>query len=411
MIKPLLSLLIGLLAIFTSCSPADETTPGDTDPKLAEFYLKYNYKFVSRLEFMKEDKNNYTEATILNLTERNASINIIARTFYAAEGIFVGQAKSASVDLYDTKNSSVAITNAFINSKYYPNPYTSKAEWDFDTRSRLFVMKSNPSDAFFPNYFGGSLVGYYNASTGKDLFSFKKYPYGYGGYARNVGEKVMYVDMYRSKIFYEEKADSSWRELTFSPSVYGNSFDFETAGSDYGVVAVTKPNSLLVFALNGLSLTPRVELATGSNVAFAGWDGAYTVSIVKNGALPNKPCIVIRRNKSIDVFRYDIVANTLELVYANLALPPVMHFTNYATFGDCDKNVTYAFSGKQCMMQMGIYLYTLSNGEFVPFNSGLPPESKTTVTAFDSGSNCIYLGLSVTTPSGKKVGDVVKMMD
>jgi len=403
----ILILSIGLLA----CEKSPENESTDETISVENFYKTYDLELVSRLIYLKDDVNNYTETKIENITERKGVVNFVATTFYATEGIFTGKANKKEIDLADLTNSSVSITNTFINLGYWKNPYTSYIEWDFDSQSNLNIVSYARTTAFFPDYFGGQFSGYYNATEGYNMFSTKTFPYGYGGYVRNSGGRMMYVDMYRSKIFYENQNDSSWLELPQPEPLYGNSYDFETVGSDYGVVALTGPASLTAYALSNLSFTSKATTATKSNVQFAGWDGAYTVAIYKNGPDPNKPFIVVRRNNAVDIFKYDILVATITPVHSDIQLPAILHFPSNETFGDCDTYVHFAFTESRIMLKTGNSLYELRDGSFQDFNMEFPVEARITYDYVDSGSQGIYLGLKVTLESGKKVSDIVLLRD
>jgi hypothetical protein len=357
------SLLSVLLLVLVLISCTNENDPQNEEtPDLKQYYKDNNFDFVSRLHFYKEDLLNYSEVKIEHIADRNGKINFVASTFRNTEGIFVGQVAGEAIDLSILANSSVANTNYMSNLKYASNPYTSKVEWDFDRQSRLHYITYRTYESFFPNYFGGSFGGYYNANTGISMFSTKKIPVGYGGYCRNVSNRMLFIDMYRVKGFYENKVDSSWVEMPLSVTKSALSFDFETVDSDYGIVALTTTDSLIAYSIQGLTTKYISRIKTANNQAFAGWDGAYSVAIYKNGSNTNQPYIVIRRNSTADIYKYNITSSTLSEVHKNLPLPQILHFNNYNTFGNCDRNHYFIFHEEKVMIFTGANIYNLKEG-------------------------------------------------
>ena len=404
--RKIIQLSVLLFAIvFTSCTN-DNEPKNEEGLNLKDYYNDYNLDFVSRLHFHKEDTLNYSEVKIVSLVERSGKLNIIAETFRKTKGIFVGQATGNELDLSVQSNSTVANTNYMINLKYAPNPYTGKAEWDFDQQSRLHIINYLNNNSFLPNYFGGQFGGYYNASQGYNFFSTKKYPTANAGYCRNVSNRMLFIDMYRTKAFYENKADSIWVEFPLPANKGALSFDFETVDADYGIVAMTTSDSLLVFSIDGITSKFNTKVKTDNNQAFAGWDGAFSVAVYKNGLNPNQPYIVIRRNLVADIYKYDIEKSTLTEVYPDLPLPQIMHFSNYNTFGNCDRYHYFTFHGDKVMLFTGASTFILKDKEFTEFRTNLPLESASIITSLEAGSSGIYIGIQ-TLVSGKRVADIV----
>lgn len=391
--------------VYTSCTN-DNEPKNENGVDLTDYYKDYNLDFVSRLHFYKDDTLNYSEVKIENLAERSGKLNIVAKTFRHTESIFVGQVTGKELDLAVQSNSTVANTNYMINLDYASNPYNSKVEWDFDRQSRLHIINYLNNNSFFPNYFGGQFAGYYNANQGYNFFSTKKYPTVNAGYCRNVNNRMLFVDMYRLNAFYENKADSTWVEFPLTVKKNALSFDFETVDADYGVVAMLTSDSLFAFALHGTTQKFTTKVKTDNNQAFAGWDGAYSVAVYKNGNNTNQPYIVIRRNSTADIYKYDIVNSTLSEVYPDLPLPQIMHFSNHNTFGDCGRYHYFVFHGEKVMLFTGASTFTLKDKEFTEFKTNLPLQSASVVTALEAGSSGIYIGIQ-TLVSGKRVADIV----
>lgn len=400
----------GLIAAFlltillSACKENNPVTDENVD--LTNYYKTYNLDFVSRVHFYKDDKLNYSEVKIENLAERSGKINFVARTFRNTENIKVAQSSGSDIDLALQSTSTVANTNYMANLSYGNNPYTSKTEWDFDPQSRLHIITYRTNSEFFPNYFGGNFGGYYNANQGYDHFSTKKYPTANAGYCRNVNNRMLFVDMYRKNAFYENKVDSTWVEFTLPAVKNALSFDFETVDADYGIVAMTTADSLFAFSIHGTTPKFLAKIRTDNNQAFAGWDGAYSVAIYKNGLNKNQPYVVIRRNSVADIYKYEIANSTLTEVYPNLPLPQIMQFGSYNNFGDCGRFHYFVFHGEKVMLFTGAKTYILQNKEFAEFKTNLPIESASIITALESGPLGIYMGIQ-SMVDGKRVSDIV----
>lgn len=405
------NILLSTVAIMAAClmvSCEKEPVIDDTTGENPEtFYNQLNLDFISRIVYLKDDVNNYTETEVLNLTERNGTINYIVNTFYATEVIRAGKITGELVDAYDQTSASIPLTNEFVKKSYGQNPYTSYTEWDFDANSNAHIIGFSRSYSVFSNYFGGQVTDVYNATQGFRMFSWKKFPTTIAGYIRNVDNQLHIVDMYRSKIMYENKADSSWVDLPFATPTYGNTFDFETVGNSSGIVAYTTDNALKVFNIKNKVISTTAEIATSANKQFAGWDGYFTVAIYKNGSDVKKPYIVIRRNSTADIYQYDLQANTLKSVYLSLKMPDPLVFSSYNTFGNCENLHHFHFSGNKVMLWLPTRLYELKDNNFTELNLNFPIEERIVTKYVESGSTGFYIGLQRTLDSGKKVSDIV----
>jgi hypothetical protein len=391
--------------LLTSCEEAK--VPDDKDAiNLTSYYKTYNFDFVSRIHYYKEDTLNYSEVKIENLYERSGKLNFIASASRKVTNIKVAQTSGNELDLALQANSSVANTNYMANFIYGNNPYTSRNEWDFDPQSRLHIINYMPGTAFFPNYFGGGFAGYYNANQGANFTSTKKYPTANSGYCRNVNNRMLFVDMYRKNAFYENKVDSIWVEFPLPAVKNALSFDFETVDADYGIVAFTTADSLHAFSIQGTTTKYLTKTLTDKNQAFAGWDGAYAVAIYKNGLNKNQPYVVIRRNTVADIYKYDIVNSTLTEVYPNIPLPQMLQFSQNTTFGDCGRFHYFVFHGEKVMLFTGSVTFILQNNQFTEFKTNLPATSNSTITALESGPAGIYIAIQ-SLVNGKRIADIV----
>ena len=150
-------------------------------------------------------------------------------------------------------------------------------------------------------------------------------------------------------------------------------------------------------------------MATASNKQFAGWDGYFSVAVYKNGSSLQQPYVVIRRNSTFDIYRYDLQASTLQAVHTGLPAPSSLVFDTRDRFGSCDRAFQFYFSGDQVFLWTTDALYELKNKTFEPFNFTYPDNRDIKITTLESAPNGFYFGLQVLLTNGKRVSDVVLM--